>query len=685
MCENREAIQSVLMKNSLTFNRLVMSSSCPYYDHHHCRHDTRAGDDRGVRAGGQAAGQQCGRREGTEVEGRPGHPVALLQRQQDTEGGGVCLTVHAGDGGHVVLRLHGTPAQRHEESLAEARRCAEGGLRCVNDRSHNVVHKIDGRCLALFPVSFPQVLKILTTIDKLLPFRVFSTGNLTYLFNSVEQVIQRRLQIKDVSIYWSRAAWSSRVSFQYSRMDLLQLMMDHNKEVEKMDASQLTHPLLWQVRDVQATHVLHHPHVDPPPGHPGQGQGGDTDSGGRQEELQPPYVHMCHRRTTTTLCTYVPQKDYNHPMYICATEGLQPPYVHMCHRMATTILCTYVPQKEISYDDLKEFHLMDRVLSETLRLHPPTLTSITRASDEDFEVLGKTIPKEVGVMVPLGVLHLSSKYWKEPLVFDPDRFSPDQKVDPLVYMPFGAGPRFCIGKKMALTVTKLALARLLRRYRVLPGPHTDKVPSFLPSNLLVFLMSAPECELEVEVTKTQGVGSSILRAAEEDYKVLGKTIPKNISFMVPLAVMNLSSKYWKEPLVFDPDRFSPDQKVDPLVYMPFGAGPRFCIGKKMALTVNKLALARLLRRYRVLPGPHTDQVPSFQLADLHLNSSLVVSSGAYNISAGEPLQEGHSLHPSPQEWHSRQAGQSLAQRHPWISIATNSRHNFVPRKSHCCS
>ncbi|UYV68533.1 CYP3A4 [Cordylochernes scorpioides] len=195
------------------------------------------------------------------------------------------------------------------------------------------------------------------------------------------------------------------------------------------------------------------------------------------------------------------------------------------------ILTVVGDKKEISYDDLKEFHLMDRVLSETLRLHPPTLTggdyemkrkgvcsSITRASDEDFEVLGKTIPKEVGVMVPLGVLHLSSKYWKEPLVFDPDRFSPDQKVDPLVYMPFGAGPRFCIGKKMALTVTKLALARLLRRYRVLPGPHTDKV--------------------------------SAVRA--------------------------------RGPRCCGP-RFSPDQKVDPLVYMPFGAGPRFCIGKKIAL------------------------------------------------------------------------------------------------------
>lgn len=85
--------------------------------------------------------------------------------------------------------------------------------------------------------------------------------------------------------------------------------------------------------------------------------------------------------------------------------------------------------------------------TETLRRYPPMLTD--RGCTHDFKVPGTDfiLKKGEGIIVPVYGLHLDPEYFPEPEKFDPERFSSanKSKINPFAYLPFGAGPRNCIG------------------------------------------------------------------------------------------------------------------------------------------------------------------------------------------------------------------------------------------------
>lgn len=89
-------------------------------------------------------------------------------------------------------------------------------------------------------------------------------------------------------------------------------------------------------------------------------------------------------------------------------------------------------------------------LSETLRKYP-SLPYLDRVCSKDYQIPGTNIVLEKGmaVMVPLLGLHYDPKYFPEPEVYNPERFSHEneQNIVPFSYIPFGDGPRNCIGKK----------------------------------------------------------------------------------------------------------------------------------------------------------------------------------------------------------------------------------------------
>lgn len=106
------------------------------------------------------------------------------------------------------------------------------------------------------------------------------------------------------------------------------------------------------------------------------------------------------------------------------------------------------------------------VVNETLRLYPPAFTLVREAIGPDrfgdFD-----LPKRAVVMISPWVLHRHQRLWRDPDAFDPGRFMPDMPQPPrFSYLPFGAGPRICVGAQFALTEATLALAMLLRRFRV---------------------------------------------------------------------------------------------------------------------------------------------------------------------------------------------------------------------------
>jgi cytochrome P450 len=119
-----------------------------------------------------------------------------------------------------------------------------------------------------------------------------------------------------------------------------------------------------------------------------------------------------------------------------------------------------------SPEDLARLPLLERVIEESMRLLPP-VWGFERQALEDDVVLGHRIRRGHIVGVSTWTLHRMPQYWDNPEGFDPDRFLPEaKKARPrFAYVPFGAGPRICVGAGFAMLEAKAILAVLLRRFR----------------------------------------------------------------------------------------------------------------------------------------------------------------------------------------------------------------------------
>jgi len=114
---------------------------------------------------------------------------------------------------------------------------------------------------------------------------------------------------------------------------------------------------------------------------------------------------------------------------------------------------------------ISELRYLDRVVDETLRLYPPIhLGSRVPAVDVDFQ--GYTIPAGTRVMFSIYLTHRMRSIWDDPLRFNPDRFLPGVVRLPYSFLPFGGGPRNCIGAAFAQVEVKVVLARILQRYHL---------------------------------------------------------------------------------------------------------------------------------------------------------------------------------------------------------------------------
>lgn len=116
--------------------------------------------------------------------------------------------------------------------------------------------------------------------------------------------------------------------------------------------------------------------------------------------------------------------------------------------------------------DLGRLELCARVFKEALRLYPPVYV-VGRDAQEAVTLGGYEIPPYSQVAYSAWALHRSPHVWSDPLRFDPDRFLPEReaKRHRYAWVPFGAGPRVCIGNHFAIMEAQLALAYMLRRAR----------------------------------------------------------------------------------------------------------------------------------------------------------------------------------------------------------------------------
>ena len=98
---------------------------------------------------------------------------------------------------------------------------------------------------------------------------------------------------------------------------------------------------------------------------------------------------------------------------------------------------------------IKEMDSVETLFSEAMRLYPP-IHVIFRQANADTELGGVAIKKGDTVVVSPYALHRDARYWKNPESFDPERFARGEPSHKYAYIPFGGGPRSCIGSHFAM-------------------------------------------------------------------------------------------------------------------------------------------------------------------------------------------------------------------------------------------
>ncbi|EZA52471.1 Cytochrome P450 9e2 [Ooceraea biroi] len=134
----------------------------------------------------------------------------------------------------------------------------------------------------------------------------------------------------------------------------------------------------------------------------------------------------------------------------------------------------------ISYESMSKMVYMDMVVSEALRKYPPVIFT-DRFTAKRYELppaqpgcKSLIIEPETVIMFPTYSLQHDPKYFPNPEKFDPERFNEENKdkIHPYTYLPFGLGPRKCIGNRFALMETKLLIAELLQKFILKPTEKT---------------------------------------------------------------------------------------------------------------------------------------------------------------------------------------------------------------------
>jgi cytochrome P450 len=115
--------------------------------------------------------------------------------------------------------------------------------------------------------------------------------------------------------------------------------------------------------------------------------------------------------------------------------------------------------------DLPRLDLCLRAFKEALRLYPPVYV-FGRDSTAPVTIAGYDLPAQTNLLTSPWVLHHTAHLWPDPERFDPERFRPEREASRhrYAYLPFGAGPRICVGNHFAYMEAQLVLAVLLRRY-----------------------------------------------------------------------------------------------------------------------------------------------------------------------------------------------------------------------------
>lgn len=124
---------------------------------------------------------------------------------------------------------------------------------------------------------------------------------------------------------------------------------------------------------------------------------------------------------------------------------------------------------EITYDSIMAQEYVGQVINESMRKYTPG-NVLLRVCNKDYQVPGTNhvIEKGMNIFLPIHAIHNDPEYYPDPDKFDPERFTPEevQKRNPFTFLPFGEGPRNCMGLRFGVLQTRLGLISIIRNFRL---------------------------------------------------------------------------------------------------------------------------------------------------------------------------------------------------------------------------
>jgi cytochrome P450 family 6 len=133
---------------------------------------------------------------------------------------------------------------------------------------------------------------------------------------------------------------------------------------------------------------------------------------------------------------------------------------------------------QLDYLTVENLKYLDMVINETMRLHTP-VGLLSRVCTKEYAMPGTGLKIPVGSEIHIlpASIHMDEQHYPDPTSFDPERFCKEARATrhPMAFMPFGQGPRACMGSRFALLEAKIAMVTVLRKYRMKTCPETPKV------------------------------------------------------------------------------------------------------------------------------------------------------------------------------------------------------------------
>lgn len=172
-------------------------------------------------------------------------------------------------------------------------------------------------------------------------------------------------------------------------------------------------------------------------------------------------------------------------LYLCAFD----PEVQQKARAEAQ---TALGSRAATADDLGKLPYIRSIIDETLRLYPPA-AFLSRTAQKPDRLCGREIRRGDTVMIPVYALHRHHQLWKDPDAFRPARFKDPKAIKRFTYLPFGDGPRICIGAGFAVQEAVIILATLLARFRF------DLLKNIAPKPVMILTLR-PEGGVHLRVT-----------------------------------------------------------------------------------------------------------------------------------------------------------------------------------------